>query len=124
MAFLSSFLESAVWRDLADFSLDGCFSVSPEVYKMIYRFFPPKSFRTHNRDSVEAERSLELVNEEVSSSLIQDMIVKAGSHNQLKFSEGVPPTFYHPAERNKEDVDNGRKCDVYFSATIGAVEYR
>ncbi|GAA5965418.1 hypothetical protein JCM3765_002371, partial [Sporobolomyces pararoseus] len=98
--------------------------VSPEVYKMIYHYFPPRSFRTHYRDSVEEERSLELVDEEVLRSSIQDLIVKAGNHNQLKFPEEVPSKYYHPAVLNDEDLDNGQKCDVYFSAIIGGLEYR
>lgn len=98
------------------------FSLTPELYKLIFPYFPPKSFRTHDRDEVERQRLEELRNEETFSASVEDMLDKAGKKDQFE-PEGDWKAHFDPSELDVNNEGSSR-IDTFARAIIDGEEYR
>ncbi|GAA5915438.1 uncharacterized protein JCM6883_007160 [Sporobolomyces salmoneus] len=97
--------------------------VTPEIYKLVHRYFHPGSFRTDNRDLVEESEFEDKTYEEEFLAKV-DEIVKATTKIdpavELKEPLGVCD---HPKKYCDQKAE-GRRCDVTDRAKIDGKDYR
>lgn len=93
--------------------------MTDQVYRLIYPYFNPKSFRTHNRDQVEERRSQELLREKKFLARVDEMIKPNKGKVDVELT-GKITKHEHPSE-----TDSSRPpCDVSNTALIDGEEYQ
>lgn len=119
-------------------------SVTQEVYKLVHRYFPPKAFRTTNRDAVEEEHKREVAAEKLFLESIREMVSHAGAKKMefprppeedknkepdrdRRVKDGKPGRVrQHPriAKIDEDEEDSGQWCDISEVALLDGEEYK